>query len=78
MFIFDKCRHSSAAVTPAKYECDAKNLTGALTGWKILLTEKLTNRALVTPTPDELNISMHHLDLFDAQCGSMNNTIFFS
>ena len=51
MFIFDRCRHSWAAVTPAKYECDAKNLTGALTGSKILLMEKLTNGALVTPNP---------------------------
>ena len=28
MFIFDRCRRSSAAVTPVKYECDANNLTG--------------------------------------------------
>ena len=66
MFIFDRCRRSSAAATPAENECDAKNLTGALTGWKILLTEKLTSGALVTPNPEELNISMHYLDLFDA------------
>ena len=42
----------SAAVTPVKYECNANNLTGTLTGLKILLTEKLTNGALVTPIPD--------------------------
>ena len=78
MFIFDRCRRSSAAVTPAKYEYDAKNLTGALTGSKILLTEKLMNGPLVTPNPEELNISMHYLDLFDAQCGIMRNTIFCS
>ena len=51
MFIFDRCRHSSAAATPVKYECDANNLTGTFARSKILLTEKLTNGALVTPTP---------------------------
>ena len=51
-FKFDWCCRSSAAVTPVKYECDANNLTGTLTASKILLTEKLTNGALVTPTPD--------------------------
>ena len=35
-----------------KYESDAKNLIGTLAGSKILLTEKIKNRALVTPTPD--------------------------
>ena len=38
-------------MTPVKYECDANNLRGTLTGSKILLTEKSTNGALVTPTP---------------------------
>ena len=28
MFIYGRCHCSSAAVTPAKYECDTKNLTG--------------------------------------------------
>ena len=51
MFIFDRCRRSSAAVAPVKYECDWNNLTGAFTRSKIMLTEKLTNGALVTPTP---------------------------
>ena len=51
MFIFDRCCRSSAAVTPVKYECDANNLTGTFARSKILLTEKLTNGALVTPTP---------------------------
>ena len=51
MFIFDRCRRSSAAVTPVKYECGANNLTGTLAWSKIWLTEKLTNGALVTPTP---------------------------
>ena len=45
MFIFD----SWAAVTSVKYEYDAKNLAGTLVGSKILLTENLTNGALVTP-----------------------------
>ena len=51
MFIFDRCRRSSAAVAPVKYECDWDNLTGAFIRSKILLTEKLTNGALVTPAP---------------------------
>ena len=34
-----------------QYECDANNLTGTFAGSKIVLTEKLTNGALVTPTP---------------------------
>ena len=51
MFIFDRCCRSSAAVTPVKYECDTNNLTGTSARSKILLTEKLTNGALVTPTP---------------------------
>ena len=57
IFIFDRCRRSSAAVTPVKYECDANNLTGTFARSKILLTEKLTNRALVTPTPWAVNIA---------------------
>ena len=50
MFIFDRCCRSSAALTPVKYECDTNNLTGTSARSKILLTEKLTNGALVTPT----------------------------
>ena len=51
MFIFDRGHRSSATVTPVKYECDANNLTGTFARSKILLMEKLTNGALVTPTP---------------------------
>ena len=40
----------SAAVAPVKYECDSNNLKGSFARSKILLTDKLTNRALVTPT----------------------------
>ena len=50
MFIFDRCHRSWAAVTPTKYECDANNITGTLARSNILLPEKLTNTALVTPT----------------------------
>ena len=53
-FIFGWGRRSSAAVTPVKYECDAKNLTGSLARSKILLTEKLTIR-LKNPTPGALH-----------------------
>ena len=38
-------------MTPVKYECDSGNLTGTFAKSKILLTEKLANGALVTPTP---------------------------
>ena len=40
------------AVAPVKYKCDSNNLRGTFDRSKILLTEKLTNGALVTPTPD--------------------------
>ena len=48
-FIFGRCHCSPAAETPAKYECDSKNLTDTFARSNILLTEKLTNGALVTP-----------------------------
>ena len=49
-FIIDRCRRSWAVATPVKYEMDSKNLTGIFAELKISLM-KLTNRALVTPTP---------------------------
>ena len=55
-FIFDRCRRSSAVVAPVNYKCDSNNLRGSFGRSKILLTEKLTNGALVTPTPG----SSHH------------------
>ena len=51
-FIFGRCRRSSAAVTSVKYECGWNNLTCTFARSKILLKEKLTNGALVTPTPN--------------------------
>ena len=63
MFIFGRCRRSSAAVTPVKYECDSGNLAGTFTRSKISLTEKLANGALVTPTPD-LVIIDHNVTQF--------------
>ena len=77
MLIFDKCRRSSAAVTPVKYECDANNLRGTFARSKILLTEKLTNGALVTPTPAHLpvaNISYarkRSLEILLSECETM-------
>ena len=53
VLIFDRCCRISAVVTPVRYECDTNNLACTLTGSKILLTEKLTNGALVTPTPGQ-------------------------
>ena len=64
MFIFDRCRRSSAAVAPVKYECDGNNLPGAFTRPKILLTERLTNGALVTPTPGEMCHTVYISNLF--------------
>ena len=49
------CHRSAAAVTLVKYECDSRNLTCTFARSKILLTEKLTNGALVTPTPGSDN-----------------------
>ena len=38
-------------VTPLKYKSDEKNLTDIFEKWKLYLTEKLTNKDLVTSTP---------------------------
>ena len=63
--IFDRCPRNSAAMTPVKYECDAKNLIGTLAGSKVMLTEKLTNEASVTSVPEKssarikVNIELH-------------------
>ena len=50
-FIFDRYHCSWAAVIPAKYECDSKNPTSTFEISNFSITEKLTNGALVTPTP---------------------------
>ena len=50
-FIFNGCHHNWAADTPDKYEHDWKYLTYTFAKSKFLVTEKLTNWALVTPTP---------------------------
>ena len=52
-FIFDRWRRSSAAATPVKYEWDSTNVTDTFARLQISLTEKLTNGALVTPTPGD-------------------------
>ena len=56
-FIFDRCRRSSAAVAPVKYERDSNNPERYFTRSKILLMEKLTNGALVTPTLDSRHLT---------------------
>ena len=63
-FIFDRCRRSSAAVAPVKYKCDSNNLRGTFARTKILLTEKLTNGALVTPIPDPSTLFKY----YEEQC----------
>ena len=51
MFILDRCRRSSDAVTPVKYKSESNSLTGTFAESKILLTKKLTAGALAAPTP---------------------------
>ena len=51
MFIVNRCRRSSDAATPVKYECDSKNMIGTFARSKILFTEKFTNGSLVPPIP---------------------------
>ena len=51
-FIFDRCHWISAAETPDKYERDWKYVAYIFAKPKIFVTDKLTNGALVTSTPD--------------------------
>ena len=50
-----------AAVTPVKYECDSTNLAGTSARLKILIIKKLTDKVLVTPTPEQ----SRNLNLWD-------------
>ena len=63
--IFGICRPSLAAMTCVKYGCGSTILTHACARSKIFLTEKLTNGALVTPTPGpvcrRLDLALLHL-----------------
>ena len=52
-FIFDRVHHSLAVVTPVIYESDSENQPGIFAESSISLTDKLTNRTLATPTPDQ-------------------------
>ena len=78
-YIFDRCRRSWAAGTPVKYECDSRNLTCTFARSTILLTQKLTNGVLVTPTPvfyytSNSKINIHNLQLiWDADCLTIFN-----
>ena len=54
MPIFGRYHRSLVVVIPGKYECDSKTQTITFAWSKIVLIEKLTNRALVTPTPGPL------------------------
>ena len=47
--------HGNVWQVSPQLSCDSKNLRGVFACSKILLTEKLTNRALVTPTPDHIS-----------------------
>ena len=72
-FISGRCRRSSAAVTPVKNEWDSNNLKGTFARSKILLAEKLTNGALVTPTPGIE--SSHMITWKDISFVALANTI---
>ena len=52
LLIFCRCHRSSAVVAPVKYKRDSNNSRCTFARSKILLTEKSTNAALVTPTPE--------------------------
>ena len=47
IYIIDRCRRSSAVVTPVIYECHSYNRTGTFARSNNLLTEKLTNGVLM-------------------------------
>ena len=51
--LFDRCRRSLAAVAPVKCRYDSNNLRGTFGKSNILLTGKLTNGVIVTPTPGD-------------------------
>ena len=61
MFIFDRCHRSSAAETPGKYEHDLKPLNYTLVKSKFPITEKLTDRTLVTPTPGQQQMARYKI-----------------
>ena len=67
MFIFDRCRRSSAAVTPVKYKCDSRNLRGTFARSKILLMEKWS---LSNP---HLRTESHPSAWMDSQKPILNN-----
>ena len=52
MFVVDRCHRSRAVETPDKYERDWKYLNYTFTKSTFVVTEKLTNGGLVTPTSD--------------------------
>ena len=51
-FVLGRYCRSSAAATPVKYESNSNKLTNTFARSKLSLTEKSTNGALVTPTPE--------------------------
>ena len=54
MFIFDRCRRSSAAVTPVKYEWNLKNVTGTFARLKIFACGEIDERDFSNPLPVSL------------------------
>ena len=58
MFIFDRCRRSSVAVTAVKYESDSRNLKSTFFKIENFATEKSTNGALVSPI---LGLTLVHM-----------------
>ena len=65
MFIFYRCHRSWAAETQNKCERDWKYLNYTCAKSKLPVMEKLTNGALVTPSPDDIiNPPYAELELF--------------
>ena len=50
-FIFDRCHCSEAAVTPVKYGCDSKNLTGTFVKINIFVCGKNNKWTFSNPHP---------------------------
>ena len=76
-FIFGRCRCSSTAVTPGEYEYDVKKLTGILAGSQILVTEKLTNGALLTLTPHVMVSDVGYATTLRWFCLYLQHIVFY-
>ena len=67
-FIFDRCHRSSAAETPDNYERNLRYLTYTFAKSWFPVTEKLTNGALVNPTPGLITIHNNAGNVWNNVC----------